>query len=180
MSFAQQHLLPLQRPPQPRMLQLADGNLSPAGAVEYMCSFPMTLGTHSEYIHSFVTNLSPNVPLILGIEWLRQHDPAVSWSSNSVTFDSSYCLKNCLSSCKPHTEYGLSDHPPAARPIPPPPSDHEALNIKLIGAAPFAAFAKQKDVQVVKVNLRELSKNKTFISSMPSLKQTSRLFSPRQ
>jgi hypothetical protein len=155
MSFAQKHLLPLQLLPQPRTLKLADGKAPSAGAVEYTCSFPMTIGTHSEHMHSYVTSLSPNVPLILGLEWLRQHDPAVSWSLNSLTFDSPHCLRNCLPSHKPHTIYGLSDSPPASGSTPS--DNHKDLDFKIIGAAPFASLAKQKDIQVMKVSLRALS-----------------------
>jgi hypothetical protein len=149
----------------------------------------MTIGEHTELILAYVTSLSPHIPLILGLVWLRQHDPDISWSQNTVTFSSPYCLRHCLSSRKPNMAYGLPTPPPtpassqmdlspavgepAARPTtsrsqgPPANSKnldtpgkeggHEALDIKLIGAAPFAHLAKQKDVQVTKISLRALS-----------------------
>ncbi|EAQ88892.1 hypothetical protein CHGG_05511 [Chaetomium globosum CBS 148.51] len=43
----------------------------------------------------FVTDLSPETPVILGLPWLQRHNPAIDWASLSVTFNSDYCRALC-------------------------------------------------------------------------------------
>jgi hypothetical protein len=57
----------------------------------------------------FVTK-SGHYPIVLGIPWLRLHDVAVRFASNTVTFGSEYCTKNCRE--KPVTVQGVSEEPP--------------------------------------------------------------------
>uniref|UniRef100_A0A8C5R7U4 Gypsy retrotransposon integrase-like protein 1 n=1 Tax=Leptobrachium leishanense TaxID=445787 RepID=A0A8C5R7U4_9ANUR len=55
----------------------------------------MTIGVgHSEKIKFDVVD-SPIFPIILGIPWLRLHDPAIQWSTGVVSLPSSYCQSNC-------------------------------------------------------------------------------------
>ena len=39
--------------------------------------------------------------VVLGTPWLRQHDPSIRWSSNSVEFTSSHCSTHCLPPVSP-------------------------------------------------------------------------------
>ena len=39
---------------------------------------------------------SPLFPVILGIPWLRAHNPQVDWISGRITFPSYYCQEHCL------------------------------------------------------------------------------------
>ena len=43
----------------------------------------------------FITKLS-HYSVILGIPWLRSHDPHIHWKANTLTFNSSHCLSHCL------------------------------------------------------------------------------------
>ena len=47
-------------------------------------------------IPTFVTTLG-RYHLTLGIPWLKHHDVKIDFASNSLTFESEYCLKNCVS-----------------------------------------------------------------------------------
>src|SRR5205807_10579907 len=49
---------------------------------------------HLELNPAFNTKLS-GYPLTLGIPWLKHHDVAINFASNTVTFESEYCLMNC-------------------------------------------------------------------------------------
>jgi hypothetical protein len=42
----------------------------------------------------FVTKLG-HYPIVLGILWLKQHDVAICFASNPVTFGSQYYLAHC-------------------------------------------------------------------------------------
>jgi hypothetical protein len=45
--------------------------------------------------------------VIIGLEWLRLHDPNISFAGNTVTFNSDFCRRRCLQGGKPVTVVGL-------------------------------------------------------------------------
>ncbi len=55
------------------------------------------IGTlHSEEIQFYVIQ-SPTHPLILGLPWLRTHDPQISWREGQITEWGPACQERCLS-----------------------------------------------------------------------------------
>lgn len=50
---------------------------------------------HFETISLLVTN-TPKMPIILGIPWLQQHNPLISWTCREITKVSDYCLENFI------------------------------------------------------------------------------------
>jgi len=69
----------------------------------------MWIRDHEEQIAMFVTKLG-HYPIILGIPWLRLHDVAVRFASNTVTFGSQYCTTHCHET--PVTVQGVTEAPP--------------------------------------------------------------------
>ena len=63
----------------------------------------------------FVTKLG-HYPVILGIPWLRSHDPHIHWKANTLTFNSSHCLSHCLTGPRSTIVHELSVIP---EPLPP-------------------------------------------------------------
>jgi len=51
----------------------------------------MMIQDHKGQLPMFVTKLG-HYPIVLGISWLRLHDVAVWFSSNTITFGSQYCM----------------------------------------------------------------------------------------
>ena len=94
--FAQLHglkLIPLQHP---RDLTVADGKIISSGAITHTVRIALALGgTHHEVLKLFITTLG-QYPVVLGLPWLRKHDPRIHSSENIVTFDSKYCLEHCI------------------------------------------------------------------------------------
>jgi len=58
------------------------------------CLTQLQILDHHEHIALDSTTLE-SYPIILGIPWLKQHDPWIHWSSHRITFNSPYCLSNC-------------------------------------------------------------------------------------
>ncbi|MGL5802623.1 MAG: hypothetical protein ACRCX7_08545, partial [Cetobacterium sp.] len=50
---------------------------------------------HHERLTFYVTT-SPANPVILGLPWLRRHDPQISWRTGELTRWSPACLRDCL------------------------------------------------------------------------------------
>lgn len=71
----------------------------------------LKIGEHSEDITLDVTQLG-HYPIILGIPWLKKHDPEISWPTHRMAFNSEKCTK-CLNN--PHIArlvvHGLIEHP---------------------------------------------------------------------
>jgi hypothetical protein len=74
------------------------------------------LHQHTERASGFLTKLSPAMPIILGLEWLRLHNPIISWARNSITLNSNFCRQHCLQDGRPVTVIGLSKEDTQASP----------------------------------------------------------------
>ena len=79
----------------PRGIYLADGNLSETGPIKQTAVVPMEIGGHKELATLQVTNLQ-NYEIILGMPWLKEHNPKIDWEEQKITFDSERCITWCL------------------------------------------------------------------------------------
>jgi len=80
----------------PREIYLADGKPSAIGPVTHRTKVPMDISSHKELATFQVANLQ-NHEVILGMPWLREHDPTIDWNDKKLTFNSerytTWCLK---------------------------------------------------------------------------------------
>ena len=90
-DFAHHHQLPLHKLKTPHDLEVINGRPISSSTITHMAEAQLTISNHHEQLPIFITRLS-HYPLVLGIPWLRRHDVAVRFASNSVLFDSDYCL----------------------------------------------------------------------------------------
>jgi hypothetical protein len=128
-TFVRNHKLPLQRLHKPRRLEVVDGRQSAAGRITHLVQLPIDIQGHREVLPCFVTKLSQH-PIVLGIPWMQIHDPTISWRKNTLTFASSHCRQTCgVEQC-----IEVQGIPREGNAI-------QALDICMIGAAPFARLA---------------------------------------
>ena len=116
-KLVRKHNLPTRRTPYPRTLLLADGRTT--DVITHYTILPTSIGNHFEYCLFFITTLSDDTPVILGLPWLKHHNPQINWAAMSLTFNSPYCLTYC---CPP----GLTA-PPTAPTVPDPPRSFHDL-----------------------------------------------------
>lgn len=83
-KFAVKHRLPLTQLQKRRPLFLADSVLS--SWVEFATKTELLVGDHWEQLQFFITTLSSENPIILGLPWLRRHDPVIEWDTLRLTF----------------------------------------------------------------------------------------------
>jgi len=79
----------------PREIYLADGEPSSMGPVTHIATVPMDIGAHSE-ITTFQVAKLQNHEAILGMPWLKNHNPRIDWGQGKITFDSEKCTTMCL------------------------------------------------------------------------------------
>jgi len=115
----------------PTRLLMADGKESQGGLVSHEATITLAIGPHTERSKFSVTKLGGR-PMILGIPWLKRHDPYIRWSRHQITFGSEYCLSECqvqtpctLSAPSPAE---LSPPKPRPRPRSPPSYPNPALD----------------------------------------------------
>ena len=92
-KLSQNYQLPHESKQFPVSLVLADGSSSRAGAITEYNPVLLHTATNEE---PFCLDIAPiSYDLILGMPWLRLHNPAVRFGSNLMLFDSPYCKENC-------------------------------------------------------------------------------------
>jgi len=92
-KLSQDYRLPHKSKQFPVSLVLADGSSSQTGAITEYNPVLLRTATNEE---PFCLDVAPiSYDLILGMPWLRLHNPAVRFGSNLMLFDSPYCKENC-------------------------------------------------------------------------------------
>ncbi len=61
----------------------------------------MQIGQHHKETLKFYVISSPVHPLILGLPWLRKHDPYISWKEGEIKQWGSACHEQCISHSTP-------------------------------------------------------------------------------
>jgi hypothetical protein len=75
----------------PYYLAMANGK---SNVVSRECLTQIKIQEHHEHL-SLDSTILESYPIILGIPWLKRHDPWIHWSSHRITFNSPYCLSQC-------------------------------------------------------------------------------------
>jgi len=81
----------------PSEIYLADGKPSAMGPVTHMTKVPMDISSHRELATFQVANFQ-NHEVILGMPWLREHNPTIDGDDKRITFNSKRCTNWCLKS----------------------------------------------------------------------------------
>ena len=154
-TFAQVfHQEPL---PKPRTLRSYDGKIS---TTTHLVKIKMSLanGAHQEDIPMFVTS-GLHYDVILGMPWLKKHQPKIEWDSESVTFNSETCQNHCLKSNNgfPITIFSCQRSQKMSKPIPVQKPFQPLENTPIpIGAITFQHLASKPDHKIYSVSLRDI------------------------
>ena len=143
-SWAASHELPSKKLEKPIGLEVFDGREAESGLLTHYVTARMRIEDHCEEIRLFVTQLA-HYPVILGMPWMKQHDPRVGFANHTLTFDSEYCRKHCNTPEKPSKIYALHDVPAKARPqdLPARPKLLENRDIAKVSLRACAAYARR-------------------------------------
>ena len=70
-----------------REIYLTDGKPSAMGPVTHIAKVPMDINSHRKFATFQVANLQHH-EVILGMPWLKEHNPTINWNEKKITFDS--------------------------------------------------------------------------------------------
>lgn len=151
-KFARHHNLPTHPLDHPRQLEVIDGRPIATGDVTHLATAMLNIQGHNETLPMFVTKLG-HYPLVLGIPWLKDHDPMIEFRTNRVTFDSDHCLRHCCPS--PVVATGID--PDSLAPSEPNKPRLNALQCSMISATALTRTAKREKLQVYSLSLFEVN-----------------------
>jgi hypothetical protein len=92
-----------------KQVEVIDARPIESGDITHIAKDGMTIQEHKEQLPMLITKLG-HYPIVLGIPWLRLHDVAGRFASNTVTFGSKYCIMHCLDTSV--TIQGVTEEPP--------------------------------------------------------------------
>ena len=79
-DYAKTNSVPLVKKLVPRQPEVVDGRLISSGAVTHQTSdLLLSTNSHHETISFDITKLG-HYPVILGLPWLKRHNPSIDWS----------------------------------------------------------------------------------------------------
>lgn len=156
LSWAESHELPLLRLKWPIRLEVFDGRETETGSITHYVETTMEVMDHTEKICLYATQLA-HYPVILGMPWLKLHDPRVGFASHTLTFDSDYCRKHCNTPERPTRIHALHDLPTKSRPadLPARPEALRRLDIAQVSLRACAAYAR-RDYQLFEVTVERI------------------------
>ena len=93
-EFARQHNLPQYTLEEPRRLEVIDGHPIDSGEITHTVKIDLDINGHKEHLTAFITKLG-HYPLVLGIPWLRHHNPRIDCEKDTIDFVSPRCTKTC-------------------------------------------------------------------------------------
>ena len=96
---------------------MADGKTSAGGTVTHDVTTKIKIGPHQESLTFDITKLH-SYSIMLGVPWLKLHDPWIQWSRHRITFNSPFCLMNCKLN-HAYTTTALSSYPTYTPPVTP-------------------------------------------------------------
>jgi hypothetical protein len=90
----------------PFTISLADGSTSEQ-IIEETTTIDTTIGdNHQEQLTCHITKALTQ-PIILGLDWMKKHNPHINFDSLGINFNSEYCKNNCLNIGQNNNELGI-------------------------------------------------------------------------
>ena len=96
-AYAEASGIPMQQKATPRRVLTVDGSEVTGGPVTHDAQVHLTINHHEEDIRLHCIPIG-NAPIILGLPWLKLHDPVIGWKNHTVKFHSDHCAEKCLQS----------------------------------------------------------------------------------
>jgi hypothetical protein len=105
-TFVAQHNIPVVKKSTPVPVEVIDWRTITSGAITHETTpLELCIGKHTEKI---VLNIisTPHHPIILGLPWLKAHNPIIDWQSRTLTFSAQQCTSQ-----EPHAQKKTLSNP---------------------------------------------------------------------
>lgn len=92
-NFVRKHRIPTKAYARPRTIRNVDNTVNTLGQVTNFIEATLKIGNHEEVTRFAITDIGED-DIILGLPWLRKHNPAVNWRKGQLA------LEDCPLSCQ--------------------------------------------------------------------------------
>jgi hypothetical protein len=99
-EYAEWNRIPLNEKTVPRTVLAVDGREVASGPVTHNAVVKLKINNHHEMIKLHCITIG-NSPIIVGLPWLKRHNPNMDWKEGRVMFNSTRCARQCLDA-SPH------------------------------------------------------------------------------
>lgn len=82
-------------------IEVFDGHPAESGRVTHYVRAGLRIADHYQKSMIFYVTKLGSYPIVLGMPWLKQHDPQVGFAAHTFTFNSQYCQKFCNTPASP-------------------------------------------------------------------------------
>ena len=96
-AYAEASRIPMQQKATPRRVLTVDGSGVSGGPVTHDAQVHLKINHHEEDVRLHCITIG-NAPVILGLPWLKLHDPVIRWKNHTVKFHLDHCAEKCLAS----------------------------------------------------------------------------------
>ncbi len=101
-DFAHKNSIPLIRCLSSLAVEAVDGRPLGSGRITHLTArLTLVTGALHQEIMQFYIIPTLHAPVILGLPWLRKHNPSISWQDAEITGWGSRCFKHCLPQIHP-------------------------------------------------------------------------------
>lgn len=88
-------------------LRTIDNSDVKSGRITHEVHLKIFVGEHSETLVCDITDIGDD-NVILGINWLRLHNPDIDWDRSTLKFSSSHCQHSCLPPTQPRSAVNIA------------------------------------------------------------------------
>jgi hypothetical protein len=99
-EYAEQNRIPLKEKKVPQRVLAVDRQEVASGPVTHNTMVELTINNHHEMIRLHCMTIGYS-PIIVGLPWLKRHNPDINLREGRVTFDSMKCTRECFDT-SPH------------------------------------------------------------------------------
>ena len=85
-GFVEQHHLEIEKAAIPIPVYNADGTINSDGWIRGFVTLRLKINDHAELIRLAVTRIE-TAAILLGYDWLKEHNPSIDWTTNTLRFD---------------------------------------------------------------------------------------------
>jgi hypothetical protein len=100
-EYTEWNWIPLNEKMVPRRVLAMDGREVVSGPVTHDTVVKLKINNHHETIKLHCITIG-NSPIIVGLPWLKRHNPNIDCKQGQVMFESTRCARECLDT-SPHT-----------------------------------------------------------------------------
>lgn len=156
-SWVERYNLRTHRLTHPITIEVFDGRPAESGQITRYIRCDLRIENHrQENMMLYVTQLG-SYPIVLGMPWLKQHNPYIDFGNHSLRFNSPYCQRHCNPPSAPSRVTAMHTVPAKLRRhLGSRPTVFENRDIHPVSLRAAAIYAQRRNVRLYAVSVEQI------------------------